>query len=135
MSGVQYAGEAPEDGFEEALEQAINEGTKTFSFAGTDYITKSSGNLTEVFRINTSDPARVFTRLTVDTRQLGQQVSEEFRVNALLAAADGGSFTADGTTFTAAYEDDVLTVLDEAGNEYYTRRGILTIVTADGGVI
>jgi len=118
MSGVQYAGEVPEDGFEEALEQAINEGSETFSFAGTDYITKSNGSLTEVFRVNTADPARVFTRLTVDTRQLGQQVSEEFRVNALLAAADGGSFTADGSTFTAAYEDDVLTVLDEAGNEY-----------------
>lgn len=25
--------------------------------------------------------------------------------------------------------------LDDAGNEYYLRRGILTIVTADGGVI
>ena len=25
--------------------------------------------------------------------------------------------------------------IDEAGNEYYTWRGILTIVTADGGVI
>jgi len=25
--------------------------------------------------------------------------------------------------------------IDDAGNEYYTRRGILTIVTADGGVI
>ena len=25
--------------------------------------------------------------------------------------------------------------IDEAGNEYYTRRGILTIVTADGAVI
>ena len=25
--------------------------------------------------------------------------------------------------------------IDEAGNEYLTRRGILTIVTADGGVI
>ena len=25
--------------------------------------------------------------------------------------------------------------IDEAGNEYYTRRGILTIVTAGGGVI
>ncbi len=25
--------------------------------------------------------------------------------------------------------------IDDAGNEYYTRRGILTIVTVDGGVI
>lgn len=25
--------------------------------------------------------------------------------------------------------------IDDAGNEYYTRHGILTIVTADGGVI
>lgn len=25
--------------------------------------------------------------------------------------------------------------IDEAGNEYYARRGILTIVTAEGGVI
>jgi len=25
--------------------------------------------------------------------------------------------------------------IDEAGNEYYTRHGILTIVTVDGGVI
>lgn len=25
--------------------------------------------------------------------------------------------------------------IDDAGNEYYTRRGILTIVTADGSVI
>ena len=25
--------------------------------------------------------------------------------------------------------------IDEAGNEFYTRRGVLTIVTADGGVI
>ena len=25
--------------------------------------------------------------------------------------------------------------IDDAGNEYYTRRGILTIVTIDGGVI
>ena len=25
--------------------------------------------------------------------------------------------------------------IDDAGNEYFTRRGILTIITADGGVI
>ena len=118
MSGIQYAGVLPGEGFEEALEQAVNEGCELFSFDGAEYITKTNGSLSEVFRINVTEPARVFTRLTVDTRQLGQQVSEEFRVNALLAAADGGSFSADGEAFTAAYEDGVLTVLDEAGNEY-----------------
>ncbi|MBQ3373240.1 MAG: hypothetical protein IJG40_08935, partial [Oscillospiraceae bacterium] len=118
MSGIQYAGELPAEGFEEALEQAVKEGSEFFSFDGVEYITKTNGSLTDVFRIGATEPARVFTRLTVDTRQLGQQVSEEFRVNALLAAADGGSFSADGMTFTAAYKDGVLTVLDESGNEY-----------------
>ncbi|MBQ9664208.1 MAG: ABC transporter permease [Oscillospiraceae bacterium] len=118
MSGIQYSGEVPENGFEEALEQAVQEESAAFFFSETEFITKANGSMTEVFRVNSEAPARVFSRLTADTRQLGQQVSEEFRVGALLATADGSTFSADSRTFTVAYKDDVLTVLDEDGNEY-----------------
>ena len=118
MEGIQYSGEAPGEGFEEALAQAMESKSTVFNFSDTDYALNIKGSMAEVSRIDEILPARIFTRLTVDTYQLGQTVSEEFRVAALLAAENDGSFTADGADYTADYEDDVLTVRDADGNEY-----------------
>lgn len=118
MDGVQYTGEELGEDFEAALEQASRADGSVFAFEGERYTVRKQGSITEAFRLGENIPAMVFTRLTVDTFTLGQSVSEEFRVGALLAASGDGAFTADGQDFTAAYEDEVLVVRDSAGNEY-----------------
>ena len=117
MDGLQYTGEELGAAFETAVNRAAGH-AKSFTYGGSTYTLKQDGGLYEVYRLGETKPAMVYTRMTVDTYTLGTTVSNEFRVGALLAANEGGSFEADGMTFTAAYEDGILIVRDAEGNEY-----------------
>ena len=117
MDGLQYTGEELGEDFESAVTRAAGS-AKSFVLEGDTYALRQSGSLYEVYRLGETKPAMVYTRMTVDTFTLGTTVSNEFRVGALLAANEGGSFEADGQSFTAAYEDGILIVRDADGNEY-----------------
>ncbi|MDO4973865.1 MAG: ABC transporter permease [Eubacteriales bacterium] len=117
MDGLQYTGEELGEAFESAVNRAAGS-AKSFAFEGDTYTLRQDGSLYEVYRLGETKPAMVYTRMTVDTYALGTTVSNEFRVGALLAANEGGSFEADGQGFTAAYEDGILIVRDAEGNEY-----------------
>ena len=117
MSGLRYTGEELGEEFEAAANKAAETGAG-FTLDGAEYVLQKDGGVSTVYRLGESQMAKVFTRMTVDTFNLGTTVSEEFRVGALLAAGKDGKFSADGQDFTAAYEDGVLIVRDAEGNEY-----------------
>ena len=50
----------------------------------------------------------LYSRLTVDTISPELKVSTEMRVQAMLKAAEGGTFTVDGTEYSVKNEDGAL---------------------------
>ena len=118
LDGLRYTGESLGGRFEATVKNAAEKG-ESFSLNGQDYAVIPNGTLATVFRVTGSSPAKVYTRLGVDTYELGTKVSGDFRAGAMLAATTGdGSFSADGQSFTAAFEGDNLVVRDASGNEY-----------------
>ena len=115
LSGIQYDGEHLGEGFEMAL---LTTDEQDFEYDGATYSLKKSGSAWEIYRIGEAVPARVFSRLTVDTFETGAQVSTELRVGAMLAAAGDGAFTADGRKWTVSREGGFWLVRDEVGAEY-----------------
>ena len=116
-SGLQYAGDDLGSAFELALTRAEQQGAATFRFGANDYSLNKNGNLTEVYRLGEEKVARVFTRLIVNTFTLGETVSDAWRVGAL-TTPNGGSFEADGKSYSVSHEDEAIIVRDESGNEY-----------------
>ncbi|MBR6113829.1 MAG: ABC transporter permease [Oscillospiraceae bacterium] len=117
FDGLRYIGEPMDESFEAALEAAAEKG-ESFVCDGAEYILVANGAAWDVYRRNAARPARVFSRLTVDTFESGAPVSNELRVNALLAAGGSGRFTADGQQWTVAEEDGFLIVRGADGAEY-----------------
>ena len=117
FDGLHYISEPLGEEFEAALDRAAAKG-EDFTFDGAEYILVKNGSAYDVYRRGESHPARVFTRLTVDTFTVGAPVSNELRVNALLAAEKGGRFTADGAQWTITDEDGFLVVRGADGTEY-----------------
>lgn len=112
--GFIYEGEAMTPEFEAAAEAA---GGNAFDFEGNTYLPVITGEGGTVYRAVDSKIVRVYTRCALDTYDVSQQASDEFRVQALLHAADG-SFTADGADYTIQPEDGLLVIRDADGNEY-----------------
>lgn len=117
LSGLQYTGDDLGGAFELALTRAEQQGAATFRFGANDYSLSKNGALTEVYRLGAEKPARVFTRLIVNTFTLGETVSDAWRVGAL-TTPNGGSFEADGKSYSVSHEDEAIIVRDESGNEY-----------------
>ena len=118
VDGLRYTDEELGAAFESALDAALEKG-EGFSVGGKDYALISNGAMTTVYAASKTVPAKVYTRLSVDTYEVGAKVSSEFRAGALMAATRGdGKFSADGQDFTAAYEDEILVVRDTDGNEF-----------------
>jgi len=118
FDGLRYVNAPMDTGFETAMNTALDEGADSFTYRAQKYVLVKNGNAYDVYRQGKAAPARVFTRLTADTFTMGAPVSTELRVNALLAAAKGGRFTADGRDWTVTDEDGMLVVRDESGSEY-----------------
>ncbi len=117
FDGLHYVSEPLGEEFEAALEYAAEKG-EDFTFGGAEYLLVENGGAYNVYRRGATHPARVFTRLTVDTFTVGAPVSNELRVNALLAAGSGGRFTADGAEWTVTDEEGFWVVRGADGTEY-----------------
>lgn len=118
VSGTHYLSAPLDESFEAAMEKAIANGATSFQQGGVRYLLAGNGNLYTVYKMGAVKTAKVFTRLMVDTYEIGAPVSQELRVGALLNAAKGGSFTADGQSYSVSREDDMLVVRDAEGKEY-----------------
>ena len=116
--GINYAEGSLGEEFEAAMLAAIESEAKTFSFEGVNYTILNKGETHHVYTSGDPSMAMVYTRFTLDTFETGLKVSDEFRVNALLAAYDSGKFSCEGQKYTIKSNDDVLEIFDAQGNEF-----------------
>mgnify|MGYP004567800103 FL=1 len=116
--GINYAKGSLGEEFEAAMLAAIESEAKAFSFEGVNYTILNKGETHHVYTSGDPSMAMVYTRFTLDTFETGLKVSDEFRVNALLAAYDSGKFSYEGQKYTIKSNDDVLEIFDAQGNEF-----------------
>lgn len=116
--GINYAEGSLGEEFEAAMLAAIESEAKAFSFEGVNYTILNKGETHHVYTSGDPSMAMVYTRFTLDTYETGLKVSDEFRVNALLAAYDSGKFSYEGQKYTIKSNDDVLEIFDAQGNEF-----------------
>ena len=116
--GINYAKGSLGEEFEAAMRAAIESEAKAFSFEGVNYTILNKGEAHHVYTSGEPSMAMVYTRFTLDTFETGLKVSDEFRVNALLAAYDSGKFSYEGQKYTIKSNDDVLEIFDAQGNEF-----------------
>ena len=116
--GINYAEGSLGEEFEAAMLAAIESEAKAFSFEGVNYTILKKDETSHVYTSGEPSMAMVYTRLTLDTYETGLKVSDEFRVNALLAAYDSGKFSYEGQKYTIKSNDDVLEIFDAQGNEF-----------------
>ena len=119
MNGLVYTGEEMDESFEAAAQQAVAEGASGFTYDGADYVIAAEGSHADIYRKGEAAVASVYSTYTVDTFETGGKVADDFRPNALLAAAKGEeSFTAGGENYSIRPEEGGLVVTDASGNEY-----------------
>lgn len=116
--GINYAESSLGEEFEAAMLAAIESEAKAFSFEGVNYTILNKDETHHVYTSGDPSMAMVYTRFTLDTFETGLKVSDEFRVNALLAAYDSGKFSYEGQKYTIKSNDDVLEIFDAQGNEF-----------------
>ena len=116
--GINYAEGSLGEEFEAAMLAAIESEAKAFSFEGVNYTILKKDETSHVYTSGEPSMAMVYTRFTLDTYETGLKVSDEFRVNALLAAYDSGKFSYEGQKYTIKSNDDVLEIFDAQGNEF-----------------
>ncbi len=117
LDGINYSGEPLGEAFEQAVEAAADS-SNAFTLDDTQYVLRKDGSAWRIYRLGEAVPAKVFSCLTVDTFTVGAPVSPELRVNAMLAAKNGGSFEAEGKTWSIDQDGDFWTIRDAEGKEY-----------------
>ena len=112
-----YEGSSLGSGFEAAASAAV-EGAPEFNYASKTYAVTAVEDQYTVWEISDKKIAKIFTTLVIDTYQKGARVSDELRNNALLTIYKGGSFKADGQTYTVTEDEGSFIVRDESGAEF-----------------
>ncbi len=118
LSGVSYTGAELGSDFEKALSEAVSAGASSFAVDGTDYVVRKDGALYQVSTLTNEQDARVYTNYTLDTIEQSGRVSDAFKAAALMAAYDGGSFTADGADYTIEPGEGSLDIYTADGENY-----------------
>ena len=117
LSGVTYTGAALDAGFETALSGSL-EDMSGFSYNGKNYVLSSQGQRIDVYELGEVKDGKVYTLYTLDTFEVGQKVTNEFRAKALMAAYDSGTFEDGGQTYTIEPAEGGLVIKDASGNEF-----------------
>ena len=121
LEGIHFYGEPLGEEFVSALNAAVESKSATFAFNGSDYqLVPAAGGTYEVYALDGAmTKAALYTRLTLDTHEVGTKVSDELKANALQAATMGdGSFTADGQSYSISEHEGVLVIYDSQLNEF-----------------
>ena len=118
LQGLNYTGEALDEGFGEAVKAAAESGNG-FEYGGVKYAMKKDGKAWKVYALGEAKPAKLYSCLTVDTISPDIKVTTEMRIAAMKAAAGSGEYTLDGKTCTIRNENGALIVSDAEGNELF----------------
>ena len=118
LQGLNYTGEALDEGFGEAVKAAAESGNG-FEYGGVKYAMKKDGKAWKVYALGETKPAKLYSCLTVDTISPDIKVTTEMRIAAMKAAAGSGEYTLDGKTCTIRNENGALIVSDSDGNELF----------------
>ena len=118
LQGLNYTGEALDEGFGEAVKAAAESGNG-FEYGGVKYAMKKDGKAWKVYALGETKPAKLYSCLTVDTISPDIKVTTEMRIAAMKAAAGSGEYTLDGKTCTIRNENGALIVSDAEGNELF----------------
>ena len=116
VEGFVYTGDALDAAFETAANEAV-EGIP-FAYGEQLYLRVGGKDADVVYALRGLKPAMVYTRYIVDLYSNTESISEEFRVQSLLAACESGTFTADGKDYTIAPSADGFVIMDSEGREY-----------------
>jgi len=115
--GLQYTGDPMEEGFEAALEAALAEGS-SFAYGGEVYAPVKQGSSWLVYRLMNLTPAKVYSRLTFSTYEVGASVPDSMRVAALLATGGDGAFEAEGQSWTIERRGVEWVISSASGGEF-----------------
>ena len=119
LHGMNYmTDEKLDEGFEKAVDAAMATG-ESFEYNGVTYLVQKDGQAAIILALHGEKPAKLYSRLTVDTFSPDVKVSTEMRVQAMLNAAEGGAFTVDGVSYSVKSEDNALVIRDAEGKELF----------------
>ncbi len=105
--------------FVKQVGDAAVSGLETFQFNGKTYsVTKAEGGKYTVTVVESEGVAYISSTFVFDTVEAGTKLSNEFKVNALLAIYGTGEFTADGKTYTVKNTDGETSIYDANGAQF-----------------
>lgn len=117
VEGFVYLDSPISEEFEHLAEKSAS--NTLFDFENSQYFIINDGSSNIVYRVGEKRVAKVFTTFVIDLFDSTNEVSDEFRNNALLNVYSSDSFTSEGKKYSF-YKDedgDVITIFDENNNE------------------
>lgn len=117
VEGFVYLDSPISEEFEHLAEKSAS--NTLFDFENSQYFIINDGSSNIVYRVGEKRVAKVFTTFVIDFFDSTNEVSDEFRNNALLNVYSSDSFTSEGKKYSF-YKDedgDVITIFDENNNE------------------
>ena len=114
LSASTYTGDSNEE-FVSAMYAGIGAGT--FTVGEETYTVSDKGTSYVIYGGEAKQLALLSTTKVFDGYEIGQQFSEEFRVNALLALGGEMAFTADGEKYTIESDDEMERIYNAEGTE------------------
>lgn len=104
--------------FEKAAQAAADAGKGSFDFEEQTYSIGENDGMYVVAALNDPSPVLVSTEYYYVMQETGAKVSDEFRVNSLMAIAENKDFEADGASYTVGSEDGNPAIYDADGALY-----------------
>ena len=116
---MEFVGEDLGEEFSALVASAVASEEASFEFNGVLYVVAEDGKgVYTVSAVSNLLPSYISSTFVFDTVVPGTELSNEFKVNALLALYNEGAFTADGVSYSADITEDDMLILDASGNEF-----------------
>ena len=119
-SAMEFTGEDLGEEFTAAVAQCVIDEKDTFTYQDNLYAVASNSGTYKITGLGESKLAYVGSPFVFDTVVSGTKLSDEFKVNALLAIYGEGKFTADGTEYTVEAADDQIYINTADGERFST---------------
>lgn len=118
-SAMSYAGDDLGEDFASLVSDCVMNGTTAFEYDGGLYtVTAGDGGVYEIAGLTDLQTAYVSSTYVFDTIDPSMNLSDTFKINALLAIYDSGEFTSDGESYTIVHSDEEQNVYDENGDQF-----------------
>ena len=118
-AAMQFTAADMGEDFANLVGQCVMDDIGSFEFEGETYsITPAQNGKYQVSSLGNLRTAFVSSTYVFDTVEPGMKLSDEFRVQALLAIYGDNEFTADGKTYTVKNSDEEQAVYDAEGKQF-----------------